>query len=780
MNIELKGLIGYSSELPDIGYTINQALKQLKLKTKTRGLISWEENDIPGRFIGTEVMQAIDEGTIFIADITRLNFNVVFEIGYAIGRRKRVILVCNKAISNDTDMIREVGIFDTLGYVSYSDSASLVSLISEISDITPLQFNDQDIISKTPVYLILPPTKSEVETYLISRIKKARLFYRSYDPEELGRLSAFDAIENVAASHGVIIPLLLRHYSHNESHNIRASFVAGLTMGMEKLMLLLQSGDDPVPLDYRDLVNSFKFPNQIDGFVGDFASDITARFQSGKQIITEKPATFLSSLTLGSSSAENEYRELGDYYLETDEFLSVLRGDVNVVLGRKGSGKTALFFQLRDRLRQDKHIVVLDLKPEGFQLLKFKEQVLDFLEEGTREHTITAFWEYLLLLEICHKLLQNDRAIYLKDHNLYDPYQRLSSMYNTDEYIAEGDFAERMLSLTKRINEEFIQHQTTKGKDKRLRRDEITELLYKHDVSALLNQLIEYLQYKQELWILVDNLDKGWPPHGIEHEDVLSLRCLLDAIAKMERSFQRKDIPTKGIIFIRNDVYENLVESMPDRGKISNVLVDWTDSDLLLELLRRRFLCSGIEGESSFEDIWPQICVSHIFGEDSAYYMIDRSLMRPRSLIEFVKYCRSHAVNLNHEKIEEEDILQGEETYSAQLVNDVSFEIGDIFPKASNALYEFIECQSEFDEASLSEKLSKISKDESDQEKTLHLLLWYGVIGFKKTDDDSIFIYSVRYDMRRLLKLLEVRKSEGIVYIINPAFWRGLEVQNAK
>ena len=114
-------------------------------------------------------------------------------------------------------------------------------------------------------------------------------------------------------------------------------------------------------------------------------------FQSSQLAVVTHPSSFLTQLTLGASSAENEFQELGKYYLETDEFRQAFRGEIQIVLGRKGSGKTALFFQLRDRIRPNKNNVVLDLKPEGFQLIKFKEQVLDYLEQGTREHTITAF-----------------------------------------------------------------------------------------------------------------------------------------------------------------------------------------------------------------------------------------------------------------------------------------------------------------------------------------------------------------------------------------------------
>lgn len=350
MSLVMSGLVAYPSEPEDIGRTISLTLEKLHHKDMFRELVSWEENDIPGRFISTEVLKLIESGTAFIADITRLNFNVVFEIGYAIGRKKRAILVRNEVIRPDSDLIRSVGIFDTLGYGNYRDSAGLVSLISGITDLAPLHFDENATSTKAPVYVVQPQIKGDIETHLIARVKKARLFYRSFDPVEHGRLSAPEAIENVASSHGVIIPLLPNHYNNAKVHNIRAAFVAGLTQGMGKILLFLQSGDEPVPLDYRDLVRRFKFPGQIDEYIAEFAIAITESLQSVQPSVVAQPSTFLTRLTLGASSAENEFQELGEYYLETDEFRRASRGEIQIVLGRKGSGKTALFFQLRDRL----------------------------------------------------------------------------------------------------------------------------------------------------------------------------------------------------------------------------------------------------------------------------------------------------------------------------------------------------------------------------------------------------------------------------------------------
>jgi hypothetical protein len=46
---------------------------------------------------------------------------VVYEIGFAIGRRKRAYLILHQARDGDKAVARGVGIFDTLGYREYSN-----------------------------------------------------------------------------------------------------------------------------------------------------------------------------------------------------------------------------------------------------------------------------------------------------------------------------------------------------------------------------------------------------------------------------------------------------------------------------------------------------------------------------------------------------------------------------------------------------------------------------------------------------------------------------------
>jgi hypothetical protein len=112
----MEGFFAYPSSPRDIGEVVTEAARHVN------GLITWEQNDIAGRFLIDPIFEKIAQADYLAADITRLNFNVSYEIGYAIGKARRVYLVKSSAIQGDDDQIQEVGIYDTIGYETYTSN----------------------------------------------------------------------------------------------------------------------------------------------------------------------------------------------------------------------------------------------------------------------------------------------------------------------------------------------------------------------------------------------------------------------------------------------------------------------------------------------------------------------------------------------------------------------------------------------------------------------------------------------------------------------------------
>src|SRR5260221_13928688 len=123
-----KAFFAYSSDPSGVGATIERAYTNIKNRTGY-DVKTWKHLEVCGQVIADEVLSEIDGGTSLIADITRLNFNVIYEIGYAIGRGKPVYIVRNSAFEVEKISLAELGVFDTLGYEFYNNADELTALL---------------------------------------------------------------------------------------------------------------------------------------------------------------------------------------------------------------------------------------------------------------------------------------------------------------------------------------------------------------------------------------------------------------------------------------------------------------------------------------------------------------------------------------------------------------------------------------------------------------------------------------------------------------------------
>jgi hypothetical protein len=490
--------VAYPSQDAALADTVMDAVRRANALPLSVIYAPWPFNDVPGNPLVSPILEKIDYSPFVVADITYLNLNVVYEVGFAIGRCKRAFLVRHKRTDGDKSIAKAVGIFDTLGYHEYEDADALKDRLAAHIETTHLTFSTA-LDRKSPVFLIEPPTRGSDVGVMVSRIKKAGYGrYRSFTPEEDTRLSATDAIRQVAASSGVFIPLQASTFDGSTVHNIRCMFIAGLADGMGKPKLILSPPKHDVPLDIRDDVEGWHQLSDIHDIIADFCPRIV-EYASQVEPSGIERTTLLQSLSIGDPRAENEMNTLERYYLNIDQYERALRGEVNLVVGRKGSGKTALFIRVRDKTRADKRNIVVDLKPEGYQLIRIKEDILEYVSEGARQHLITAFWEYLIYLEVAYKLLEKDQKTYRYKHEIHDAYVELSSAYRAeDDFLAEGDFSERLATLSQRLGAKY-QEKYGKQDARRFTANEVTELVYTHDIKQLRTLISNYLHGKDSV-----------------------------------------------------------------------------------------------------------------------------------------------------------------------------------------------------------------------------------------------------------------------------------------
>ncbi|MDP4114531.1 MAG: hypothetical protein Q8903_00265 [Bacteroidota bacterium] len=760
----------YPSEPAILAKIIYETVKQLQQHSAKLNWLSWENLSIGGQVIFCEICKAIKSSKLIVANITNINFNVLFELGFAIGLRKPVLTVRDTSYSEHNKSIDEIGIFDTIGYESFSNSKELVSKINSKKAYSPVIPISTDIKKQQPIYYIKSHIDTDGSLKLNSCLKKSYFHFRSFDPKETTRLSLHEAYKQVMQSASIVAHLMDSNRNGSVVNNARAAFICGMALAAGKHVLMLQEGINMQPIDYRDIIVSYNDPELIPHIIEKIVRKTADSVQSIERAQIPLPKGLLERIDLGDVAAENEIQSLGNYFVKTPQFQQTRQGHARLVIGRKGSGKTALFYGVRNQLIPQKDYLIIDLKPEGHQFIRFREKILQDLGEGLKLHALTSFWFYLLLLEIINKILEHEvKDAYLNEKTI-KRYESLKNLYekHTD---GEGDFSERLMNLINKIIERFPQKSRNEIKN-----SEITNIIYSNDINELLNTTLSYSDKIQEIWILFDNIDKSFPAHGIENEDIYIIQSLLEATRKIQRSFNSKNIQCTATIFLRRDVYEILVDQTPDRGKEQYVNLDWSDIELIKELLLRRFKYQAPELGNNFKDVWANLFELHVFGEDSFLYIINRTFLRPRDVLNFVRKCIQVAVSRDHERVDEQDIITAEQQFSEDMLNELRYEMRDVLNTKLDLILSFIDCKKYISKDEIELILLDNGIMESDIDKFINLFLWFSFIGIKDAEEE-IYSYNYLYNVPKLNAIIKNKYDSNIVYCVHPTFRMSLNIK---
>jgi hypothetical protein len=728
---------------------------------------TWRDLPVPGQIIFCEVCKASRFSQTVIADVTTLNFNLLFEIGFALGLGKPLIPIRDTTYIVDNRDFDELEILKTLGYVDFTNGDELYDSLTPRLPGQPLPVNEVEIAVDAPLFVLKGPIDTEGTIRLLSAIKKSRIKYRTYDPREVPRLSLPEARRQVARSVGVIAHLLSPNRAGARVHNALCAFACGLAMAQQKIVLMLQEERVQQPIDYRDVVVSYESPRHIVGLIEEPIHRIYEAIQTRRLPGRPRPSNILQRLDLGDTAAENEISALDEYFVETGQYLQARHGHARLIIGRKGSGKTAIFYAIRNPLIDSPSRLVVDLRPEGYQFTELREFVLERLSPGMQAHTMTAFWHYLLLTEIARKILITDRPFSHRAQLRAERFGRVEERYRTLGPDSDGDFSQRLLSEVERIVARVGALSPSEIGPR------LTEFIFTGQVGQLEEAVTEYLKEKEEVWLLIDNIDKSWPVHGSTDQDILIVRELLEATRKLQQRLEDGGTAFRCLVFLRSDIYEHLLEKTPDKGKDTAINLEWSDSEMFEELVRLRIEAStGLEGE--FRDVWSEISEAHIKVQDTFDYIVERTLMRPRDLLMFLGRCIEVAINRGHDRVQVDDILLAERSYSEDMLFWLASEIADTRGEWQDSLYAFQGSRMRLSPDDVTSVLRVTGIEEPATDQVIDLLLQFGFLGVTAPGfEEDMYSHLVRHNIRRLRD--PIRSGRG-QFVIHPAFREALDI----
>src|SRR5260370_1587444 len=248
----------------------------------------------------------------------------------------------------------------------------------------------------------------------------------------------------------------------------------------------------------------------------------------------------LQNITFGERIAEDEVDELSSYFVETNQWQSIFAGDVDVVYGAKGAGKSAIYSLLLNRQQEltDRHIMVIPAEnPRGDTVFK---ELVDNQPEIT-EQQFYNLWKLYFLSLVVDKLRKEGivdsqlrRVINALEEAHVLPRETTLSKF----FLSAVDYVRRLFSMESIQGGIDIDPLTgmPKGFNGKIsfREPNTTQqslgVVSVDELLRLVNNVLE--QSRLKVWVLLDRLDVAFAESKtLEHN---ALRALFRVYSHMQ------------------------------------------------------------------------------------------------------------------------------------------------------------------------------------------------------------------------------------------------------
>lgn len=364
----------------------------------------------------------------------------------------------------------------------------------------------------------------------------------------------------------------------------------------------------------------------------------------------------INEINWGDDSAERD-ENLLNYFFESQAFARLKRFEKALVIGRKGSGKSAVRKKLENTFHAQPKTHVINLSPK----LNSIRSILNdgdicggFGEEIFFQHT----WIRQILLDCLCTIGHCAKGAYVTG-SLKFARELAEALCRTSKDIVEN------------ISEVLVKTKAKVGELGEFGLSIERELRAVAEVDSLEHHVRELTKDGERFIVLIDDLDLGWNNGDTANNLLLGL---LSASNYLASNFPKVHI----CVFLREDVYEILITKTQHSDKYRNVERLRWERDALMSILASRINFNRIRngGErhiNAFYTVFPQT----IGASNTENWLFERTLGRPRELIQF---ARSYTEDLDGEDPSDEVLKRSELVYSNWKLADLGAEFSNQYP----------------------------------------------------------------------------------------------------
>lgn len=361
----------------------------------------------------------------------------------------------------------------------------------------------------------------------------------------------------------------------------------------------------------------------------------------------------------GDDVAEND-AHLSEYFIETPAYRMALSGEKRFIIGRKGAGKSAICQQLQKQLPRTGALCI-PLAPQRIQFTALKFGLSNLSRWGNESDAVLQrVWYYGLLCETAYVLVRQCK----REHD--SEFTKIAAFVDKHYNYSEPNAFARLLRTTAVFLEQLelgigplSVRRPTRAFDPIAVETELENLR-----APLASFIARHLP--QGVYILIDNLDEGWDNSA---EANAFVRGLLLAVYEI----CQPNIPVRLIVFFRADMYDNVTRRFQhvDKYRQFQEHIYWGRKEIIELVAQRLRVNLKIKRPMTHLQVWSAVFED---GDDHAkipHYVVDRSLLRPREVLQFCRLAAEKAEQRGHPKITLEDIQDCEREYSRWKIDDL-------------------------------------------------------------------------------------------------------------
>ena len=776
----MKGFFAHSSNV-HASETIKEGIASIN-KTGICSIKSWLDLKIAGNYVIDVVCNEISTSDIFLVDLTYLNHNVLFELGYAIAKNKKVFAFIDTTISvakRNYDRLN----MSPIGYIEFVNSFELSNKFLDerptenIENTLLKRFKDTHILEQTEqqgMLYIKSLVNTNASVSLTNMLNSSKIKPLIIDDPKETRNQEFEwYIRKCFNAFSVIGHFIDYERDDHEFHNAKVSLAIGLAHGFEKETLLIAQEPFRSPLDYRHLLKSHQTAYECKMLTRRWLDTAEQKYfllQKSESAVSnyQKSLGVISRLDIGDYIAEQEIENIPDYFVDTAALGEAIKSNYTIFIGRKGTGKSALLYKLWYDFGKSKKNHVCIIKPLAYEISGLIQIIKSTIEDSVRSYFIESLWKYLLYTELTKSIYEKikDRPAYVDLSNEEMDFIEFTER-NKDKILL--DFWSRFENIIKKCSELSENEKNAKMK--------VSEYLHDTLVSKMRDLLRQRIDDFDKVVILVDNLDKTWK-FGNDIEELSQfLLGLLSVSNRINEELHPKSIKSSFslIIFLRSDIFLYIYKSARERDKIKYHTLVWNDKELLLCVIEKRFAFTI--GDKNSNNIWINYFPAEIDGVEIRDYIIKNILPRPRDIIFLLYNAIKNAKVRNHQRIEENDVIDAMKRYSQYAFDSLIVENGISIEEFERILYEFAGVNKILTYSEVITLLKNANIEIGNCDYIITLLCDRSFLGRRVGKDK--FRYQYNYLEEDIIKALEkkvIDEDRQILYEINKPFRRYLEI----